>query len=346
MSENVAEKRNRLFQFNWATFNLMAGLKFAVATLVTMLLTRFTEFDFLFILIAAFLAWLTDVPGTTKNRVLGMIAFAIAAIAMLWLAGAVFANALWFTAAMFVVAFIFTLPMAVSQRGYMVGWSTILWFFSIAPLTATGDLSSISWDVLIGVSLVVLITLLWPSSIGPYGSVKGDPPAESGGVDDYGYVVVYALTVGIVTAIGIYIGMNWFTVGTVWVANGAFFVLGPSTKTSWIHGVERAVAVVVGVFLGLLLTQLVSSPFVATIIWATFALLSLAALNASYSVSIASYTAGMTMTWGVQFGLMNARERILTEALAISLGLAATLILHWWANRRQVVNHVQAELTP
>ena len=50
------------------------------------------------------------------------------------------------------------------------------------------------------------------------------------------------------------------------------------------------------------------------------------------------------MTWGLQLGLMNARERILAEALAISLGLAATLILHWWSNRRQVVNHVGAEL--
>ena len=345
MSDKNFAKDRTYFQFNREAFNLVAGIKFAVAVLVAMLLTRFTDFDFLLILITAFLAWLTDVPGTAKNRVLGMIAFAIAAVVMVWLAGSVFPNVLWFTAAMFAVAFAFTLPMAISQRGYMVGWSTILWFFSIAPMTAGGDLASMSWDVLIGVGIVVLITLLWPSSIGPYGGVKGDPPPESGGVDDYGYVIVYALTVATVTAVGIYIGMTWFTVGTVWIANGAFFVLGPSTKASWVHGIERAVAVVVGVIVGLLLTQFIESALVVAAIWAIFAFLSLASLNASYSVSIASYTAGMTMTWGVQFGLMNARERVLAEALAIGLGMGATLILYWWSNRRQVATSVEAELS-
>ena len=123
MSDKNAPKDRRYFQFNREAFNLVAGIKFAVAVLVAMLFTRFTDFDFLLILITAFLAWLTDVPGTTMNRALGMIAFAIAAVAMVWLAGSVFPNVLYFTAAMFAVAFVFTLPMAVNQRGYMVGWS-------------------------------------------------------------------------------------------------------------------------------------------------------------------------------------------------------------------------------
>jgi hypothetical protein len=132
MSESSTKEQSRYFQFNWSAFNVVAGIKFALVTLVMMLLTQFTDFDFLIILIAALLAWFTDVPGSTKNRVSGMIVFAVAGIAMIWLAEAVYDDALLFTATMFVVAFVFTLPMALSQRGYMVGWSTILLFFSIA----------------------------------------------------------------------------------------------------------------------------------------------------------------------------------------------------------------------
>lgn len=67
-----------------------------------------------------------------------MVAFGIARVATLWLAAAVSASVFWFTIAMFVVAFVFTLPMALSQRGYMVGWVSLLWFFSIAPMTSSG----------------------------------------------------------------------------------------------------------------------------------------------------------------------------------------------------------------
>ena len=122
MSENGTEKQSGFFQFNWAAFNVIAGIKFAVGVLVMVLLTTFTDFDFLIILIASFLAWLTDVPATTKNRVMGMVVFGVAGTATLWLAATVLSSLFWFTTAMFVVAFVFTLPMALSQRGYMVGW--------------------------------------------------------------------------------------------------------------------------------------------------------------------------------------------------------------------------------
>lgn len=121
MNENSTEMKNKFFQFNWEAFHWVAGIKFAVGVLVMVLLTTFTEFNFLIIFIASFLAWLTDVPGTTKNRAVGMVIFSVVGVAMLWLASVVFSSVFWFTIAMFGVAFVFTLPMALSQRGYMVG---------------------------------------------------------------------------------------------------------------------------------------------------------------------------------------------------------------------------------
>jgi hypothetical protein len=347
MSENSTKEQNQLFQINWAEFNVIAGIKFALVTLVMMLLTQFTDFDFLIILIAALLAWLTDVPGSTKTRISGMIAFAVAGIAMIWLAAAVYEDVLLFTTTMFVVAFVFTLPMAMSQRAYMVGWSAILLFFSIAPMTINGELASFSWDILIGVAAVVLVTLFWPAGIGPYGQSKTADAKDAGGVEDHTFVVVYSITVAIVLAVAIFIGLQVLTVGAVWIANGAFFVLGPSTRQSWVHGIERAVVVVVGIVLGLLLVDFIDSTLVLTALWVVFAFLALAALNAGYALSIGSYTAGMTMTWAVQgldVGQLNSGERILAEALAIGLAIVATAFLQWWANHRQVETHVEAEL--
>lgn len=203
------------------------------------------------------------------------------------------------------------------------------------------------WDLLIGVGIVVTITLLWPKGIGPYGQAQTPDSADGGGVDDRLFVIVYSLTVAIVLAIAIYIGLQLFTVGAIWIVNGAFFVLGPSTQQSWVKSIERAVVVVLGVIVGLLLAQFIDSVLVRTALLAIFAFFALAALNAGYAVSIFSYTAGMVMIWAVQgleTGFLNSNERILAEAFAIGLAIAATAFLQWWSNRRQVETFVEAEI--
>ena len=45
--------------------------------------------DLLVVFIGAFLAWLTDLPGPTRNRLGGMAAFGIAGAALIWLAAGV-----------------------------------------------------------------------------------------------------------------------------------------------------------------------------------------------------------------------------------------------------------------
>ena len=61
-----------------------------------------------------------------------------------------------------------------------------------------------TWDVLIGVGVVVAITLLWPSGIGPYGRAQAPDSPDGGGIDDRAFVLVYALTVALVMAFAIY----------------------------------------------------------------------------------------------------------------------------------------------
>ncbi|UCG24744.1 MAG: hypothetical protein JSW55_01735 [Chloroflexota bacterium] len=82
-------------------------------------------------------------------------------------------------------------------------------------MTTNGDLFSFSWDILIGVAAVVLITLLRPAGIGPYGQAKTDDAKDAGGVEDHTFVVVYSLTVAIVLAAAIFISLQLLTVGAV-----------------------------------------------------------------------------------------------------------------------------------
>ena len=349
MSESVTKTINKFFKFNWEAFNWIAGIKFALAVLVALGITLFTDFDLITILIGALLAWLTDIPGTTRNRITGMLVFGVAAVAMVLLGTLTFSSVFWFTIAIFAVTFVFTLPMAISSRGYMVGWVTIILFFSIAPMTSSGDPFFIIVDLLIGVGLVIAVTLLWPKGIGPWGSSGDAPPPESSGNEDHVYVLVYALTVSVVMAIATVIGLNVLTVGAVWVANGAFFVLGPSTRQSWVQALGRAMGVVVGTILAHLLLQFIGSPQVLMGLWTFFGFLALASLNAGYPVMVGSYTTGMTISWallGSDVGQINlsSSERIMAEAVAIVLAILATAFLQWWSSHRQVETFAEAEI--
>lgn len=349
MTENGAKNQNKFFQFNWEALNWIAGIKYAIAALVAAVFTLFTDFDFIVILIGALLTRLTDIPGTIRNRITGMFVFGVAAVVMVWLGAVTFSSVFWFTIAIFAVTFVFTLAMAISSRGYMVGWVIIILFFSIAPMASSGEPSLIIVDLLIGVGLVIAITLLWPKGIGPWGSSGDAPPPESGGNEDQVYILVYALTVAVVMAIATIIGLNLLTVGAVWVANGAFFVLGPSTRQSWVQALGRAMGVIVGIVLAHLLIQFVDSMLVLMGLWTFFGFLALATLNASYPVMVGSYTAGMTISWallGSDVGQINlsSNERIIAEAVAIVLAILATAFLQWWSKHRQVETFVEAEI--
>ena len=62
---------------------------------------------------------------------------------------------------------------------------------------------------------------------------------------------------------------------------------------------------------------------------------------------VASYTAGMTMTWAVQgedVTVLNSTERILAEGVALVIALAAVWFLQWWGSRRRVDQHVEAAI--
>lgn len=349
MNENGTKMQNRFFQFNWGAFNWIAGIKFAILAFVAVALTVFTDLDMVVVLIGAFFAWLTDIPGTTRNRVGGMIIFGLVGALVIWLASLP-SVAFWFSVAMFAVAFVFSLPMTISTRGYMIGWVTILLFIQIAPMTGSKDLPLIIADLFIGIGLVIVLTLLDPKGMGPWGSSGDNPPAESGGNNDYIFVLVYSLTFAMALGIAAFIGVNLLTVGAFWVANSAFFVMGPSTKQSLKPAIQRAIVVVLGMTVGHLVVAIIGGPtLLLWVIWVVFLFFTMATLNVSMPLAIGLYTALMMMDWvllgfDVQELNFQSTERLIAEAIGIGLAFGAVIFLDWWGKHRSVETFTAQEI--
>lgn len=340
---------SQLFPWNPAGFNPIAGAKLFVFALVAGAITVFTDLNLVVVIIGALLAWLTDIPGTTRNRVVGMILYGVVASVWVWLATMVLTEVLWFTVGMFLVAFVSTLPMAISSRGFMVGWAALITFIQANNMTGSGEPTSTILNLLVGTGLVVLLTLVWPKGTGPWGSSGDDPPPESGGAEDRAFVLVYALTVATALAIAAYLGMQWFTFGIQMIATSTFMVLGPTTQQNWVSAAGRAVAVVVGIILAFLLVSTIDSLEVLTFIWAIFPAIAVATLGVSYALAIGAYTTQMMMVIVLLGGdyeayALDSNNRIVGEAIGIGLAILAALFLQWWSKRREVESFANPEL--
>ena len=338
----------QLFPFNPAGFNPIAGVKLFAFALVAGAITIFTDLNLVVVIIGALLAWLTDVPGTTINRVAGMAIYGVASAVLVMVATSIDDVAI-FTAAMVAVAFVATLGMAVSSRGFMVGWAVIITFIQATNMTGSAEPWTTPVNQLVGAGLVVLMTLVWPKGTGPWGSSGNEPPPESGGNKDFQFVAIYAATVAVVLGIAAFIGMQQFDFGVQMAATSAFMVLGPTTQQKWITAAGRAVAVVVGIVLSFFLITAIDSLEVLTIVWAIFPAIAIATLGVSYALAIGAYTTQMMMTIVLLGGdytafALDSNNRIIAEAIGIGLAIAAALFLEWWARQREVTEFAQPEM--
>lgn len=345
---NEPSTLQKLFPFNKDGFNPIAGLKLFIFALVMGAITVFTDLNLVTVIIGALLAWLTDIPGTTKNRVVGMILYSVIAAALVYLATVILTDVIWFTVAMFIVAFACTLPMAISSRGFMVGWAALITFIQANNMTGSGEPSSTMINIIVGTGIVVLLTLVWPKGTGPWGSSGDNPPPESGGAEDRTFVLVYALTVATALAIATYLGNIWFTFGVQMIATSTFMVLGPTTQQNWVSAVGRAVAVIAGIVIAFLLVSTIESLEILTFVWAIFPAIAIATLGVSYALAIGAYTTQMMMVIVLLGGnyaayALDSNNRIVGEAIGIGIAIVAALFLQWWTKRREVHSFANAE---
>ena len=117
-------------------------------------ITIFTDLNLVVVIIGALLAWMTSVPGTLGNRVSGMAIYGVVGAVGILIANAI-DDQLLFAVAMSALAVVCTLPMAVSSRGYLVGWSVIITFIQAVNMTGSEE----PWE-----SALKLVCVAQPSS--------------------------------------------------------------------------------------------------------------------------------------------------------------------------------------
>jgi hypothetical protein len=66
-----------LIQFNWKAFDSISGLKFAIGVVVLMVVQNVTGESWMITGLVALFAWMANIPGPLKDRIGGMVGFAL-----------------------------------------------------------------------------------------------------------------------------------------------------------------------------------------------------------------------------------------------------------------------------
>jgi hypothetical protein len=337
-----------LFACNWAAFNAGAGVKYAVGIVIVFSLGHVIEFPTLVAGISALLAWLTDVPGRRRDRVLGMVVFAIGAPILTVLSAWVGTEALPQIVAISIVTFAGTLFMIKGQRAFMVSWSLIYWFL-LAPLfhDPSASVSITIYSLLLGAGIVILLTLL-PALV-RRGDRHVQPEAADGAANEspaIAFVIGYALAVTVTMAVGLTIGILWIESDPTLVANAAFMVIGLSSRQTWILGLERAIGATLGIVVGFLIFTTVESELLIYILGVALSFLCMSLMNVNSAFFIFFFLIFISDSWfsqGIEQANTIANERIVAELIGVVMAGIAIAVLQRWSTRRQEHHHVKAQ---
>jgi len=349
MTSDQSLRWGGLFACDWAAFNAGAGVKYAIGIVIVFSLGHVIEFPTLVAGISALLAWLTDVPGRRRDRVLGLVAFAIGAPILTVLSAWIGPDVMPQVVAISVVAFAGTLPMIKGQRPFMVGWSLIYWFL-LAPLfhDASAGVSITIYSLLLGAGIVILLTLL-PALVRrgdrhiPTETVDGDAADEG---PSFPFVIGYALAVSATMAVCLTIGILWIDSDPTLVANAAFMVIGLSSRQTWILGLERAIGAVLGIVVGFLIFTSVESDVAIYVLGVVLSFLCMSLMNVNSALFIFFFLIFISDSWfsqGIEQANTIANERIVAELIGVVMAGIAIAVLQRWSTRRQEQHHVQAQ---
>jgi Fusaric acid resistance protein-like len=335
MATDDRQSRPTLFHFNWAAFDTAAGIKYAVGIIVVYVLSSAMGGSWFIAGVGALLCWLTNVPGGRKNRVIGMLCYAVIGSALTFVAGFIGTELWLLILAIFAVTFIGTLPMLKGPRPFMVGWCIIYWFLLTFVLIdpKVGAMDTVL-SLLTGSAVVIALTLAG-AAIKKSGQADHDSDVVKDG-PEIGQVVGYALTVAATMAICIGIGGLVIETDYTWVANAAFMVIGPSSRQTLVTGIDRAVGATFGIIAGFYLFQYLQDATAIFVIGVALSYLSLSLMNVSAAAFTFFFLIYMSFDWaqkGVEEANFIANERIVAEIGGVLIAIAAVGLLQWWTKK-------------
>ena len=237
-----------LFQLKWDAFDTASGIKAAVAAILILGLMAITGDNWIATGLVLLFAWLTNVPGSLKDRIAGLLAFAIGAIALTYLSGWL-GLSLWpNTIAITIIGFFGTLLLALGTRAYMVGYVLICWAIYGPFLVASSSESNCVLAILVGTAAIILTTLIGAAFEGGSQAVSDENIGAQ--EPDYASAIPYAVTVAIVLGLTTFLGWIWLETDPTMIVGGAFFIIGFDARKTWVAGIARVIGILVGIMLG------------------------------------------------------------------------------------------------
>ena len=323
-----------LLRFNWRAFDPAAGIKVGVGLVVMIVLTSATGETWLATGFAAMLAWLTNVPGSLKHRIGGMLAFGVGAIAMTLVSGLMGLD-LWLNVlAIAVVGLLGTYALSWGTRAYMVGWVVICWAIYGPLLVESTSVENCVLAILAGTGVVVVLNLV-PALFGTADATTTQATSTEPKKD---FVIAFSVTVALVLGLTTYLGWTLLKSDPTLVTGGAFFIIGFDMRTTWVAGFARVIAILTGALLGLAIASLLGPGLLLDAIAIAAAGLSFAAMAIHPGAWMFFFMIFAAIGWhgleGDRFEL-TVWERLSGESVGVLIAMAALAYLQWQRNRRQ-----------
>jgi hypothetical protein len=323
----------KILRFNWQAYDPVGGMKYVAGVVVIIALSKvFPDFPWFATGLSAALAWLTTtVPGRRGDRILGALAFIVAAAALLGLAHLLSGTHWPWFVAMLVVAFFGTFVMIKGSRGFMLGWCLICWFYVVPLIGALDAPGQLLICHLLGSGVVlglIALPMLWEKKQ-PEVDVGSDQAGDAETSPSLGFVLQHSTAVGLVMALGLVLGDMWLKSDPTMITNASLMIMFPCRQQTVTMAADRMIGAVLGILVGFYLGLYIQSPLLEPLLWIVMSYGVLALMTVNAGACAFFFLVIMGASWGAlgyEVGNSIANERILAEFVGVSLaGIGVTI---------------------
>ena len=331
---------SELIRFKWQSFDPLSGTKIAIGLIVMMMLTKLTGKPWLATALVAMFAWFANVPGSLKDRIIGLVVFAAGALVLTLFYGWIGLSLLPNVMAIIVVGFLGTAALLKGMRAFMIGFSMICWGIYGPFLVETTSVGNCILAIVVGTGVIILLIIIG-EVLGNKNTEKAEteapaPPEESSAEPGVDYIFAYAITVSLVLALTTYYGWVELKTDPTLMVGGAFFVIGFDVNKTWIAGIGRVMGLLCGALLGLMIAKLLGPGLVLQLVMIAACGLSFSAGRVHPGAWMFFFMIFVAIGWqGLKpetFDL-TVIERFYGELVGIGAAMIAIVFLGWWQNR-------------
>jgi len=322
-----------LIKFNWQAFNFVSGTKFATGVVVLLVTQNLTGESWMTTGLIALFAWLANIPGPLKDRIGGMVGFALGAIICTLLVSLVGTELVPGIIALSVVGLLGTAAALWGARAGMVGWAVVMYMIYAPSFVAGIGLEHSLLAILIGVGVLFLLNVV-DYVINPDTDSELKSAGDAGA--DSGYIAAYSLIIAIAFAVGTWMGQSMKTDPTM-IAATAFFVIGFDARKTFIGGIARLIGIALGLFLGTALLMQIGPGLFLSIILVLVCFLCFAASGVHPSLLMFFLTLFTAAGWqGMQPDVLDLtiKEKMLGETIGVVIAFISLALLQMWDKRR------------